>query len=110
MSSATPSETETLLTTAPPDNHPSPKADGGRDFPVFIDSFKRNVVTCKILIGLGLGGSLGVEIWCLVMSFVQNFDRERGISSLGNYLLWEKIANFAGVVLTVRPRCSFETP
>lgn len=100
MSSATPSETETLLPSGP-DDHLTPKADGGRDVPVFIDAFKRNLVWCKALTGVGLGGSLAVEIWCMIMSFVQGFDREEGLESLGNFLVWEKITNVVGVVFVV---------
>lgn len=100
MSSGAPSETETLMPSGP-DDHPSPKADGGRDRPVFIDAFKRNLVTCKVLMGLGLAGSLSVEVWCMVMSFVQVYHKHGGFQHLGRFILWEKIANVAGVILLV---------
>lgn len=100
MSSGAPSETETLLPSGP-DDHPSPKADGGRDTPVFIDAFKRNLVVCKVLMGLGLAASLGLEVWCMVMSFVRVYHRHEGFGHLSRFLLWEKIANTAGVVLLV---------
>lgn len=100
MSSGAPSETETLLPSGP-DDHPSPKADGGRDTPVFIDAFKRNLVVCKALMGLGLAASLGIEVWCMVMSFVRVYHRHGGFDHLGRFILWEKIANITGVVILV---------
>jgi hypothetical protein len=95
--SGAPSETETLLSSTP--DEPMLKADGGRDVPVFIDSFKRNVVTCKILLGLGLAGSLGLEIWCMIMGFVGHYHHSR--HDLANFLLWERAANVACVALIV---------
>lgn len=100
MSSGAPSETERLLQSGH-DDHPSPKADGGRDIPVFIDAFKRNLVVCKILIGIGLSSSLVIEVWCMVMSFVQVYHRHGASENLSRFLLWEKISNVTGVVLLV---------
>jgi hypothetical protein len=101
MSSGTPSETETLLPSTP-DGNPALKSDGGRDVPVFIDSFKRNIIICKSLLGLGLVGSLGVEIWCTVQTFVKHSPHQAA-RGLDNFLLWEKVTNVACVALTVRP-------
>jgi hypothetical protein len=94
--SGAPSETETLLPSTP-DENPVFKADGGRDVPVFIDKFKRNVITTKILLGTGLAGSLGVEIWCMIMAFVNNYHRQG--HSLDSFLLWERATNVACVAL-----------
>ena len=91
-----------------PDDHPSPKADGGRDKPVFIDAFRRNLVVCKALMGLGLAGSLGIEVWCMVMSFVKVYHKHGGSQHLGRFILWEKIANIAGVVLLVSGVLEYE--
>jgi hypothetical protein len=101
MSSGTPSETETLLPSTP-DGKPALKSDGGRDVPVFIDSFKRNVTICKSLLGLGLAGSLGLEIWCMTQTFVKHYPHHAG-RDLDNFLLWEKVTNVACVAMIVRP-------
>ena len=101
MSSVTPSETETLLPSTP-DEHPALKSDGGKDVPVFIDAFKRNITICKSLLGLGLAGSLGVEIWCMIQTFVKQYPHQAG-RDLGNILLWEKATNVACVALIVCP-------
>jgi len=100
MSSGTPSESETLLASTP-DLSSSAKLDAGRDVPVFINDFKRNVYTCKIILGLGLAGSLGVEIWCMIQTFVNNQSHHAG--GLHNFMLWEKITNIACVILIVCP-------
>jgi hypothetical protein len=104
MSSPTPSETETLLASTL-DLSSSVKLDAGRDIPVFIDGFKRNVLVCKTSLGLGLAGSLGVEVWCMIQSFVKNYDQHEG--DLGRFLFWEKGTNIACVVLIVCPLSSF---
>lgn len=100
MSSGTPSESETLLASTP-DISSSVKLDAGRDIPVFIDAFKRNVSICKILLGLGLAGSLGVEIWCMIQSFVKDYSSHN--QDLDKYLFWEKGTNITCVVLIVCP-------
>jgi hypothetical protein len=102
--SSTPSETETLLASTP-DLKSSVKLDAGRDIPVFIDAFKRNVVTCKILLGVGLVGSLGVEIWCMIQTLVK--DHSHMGREMENFLFWEKGTNLACVVLIVCPQCSW---
>jgi hypothetical protein len=104
MSSPTPSETETLLASTP-DLSSSAKLDTGRDIPVFIDGFRRNVLVCKTLLGLGLAGSLGVEVWCMIQSFVKEYKHHEG--SLERFLYWEKGTNIACVVLVVCPLSSF---
>jgi hypothetical protein len=102
--SSTPSETETLLASTP-DLKYSVKLDAGRDVPVFIDAFKRNVVTCKILLGVGLAGSLGVEIWCMIQTLVK--DHSHMGRDMENFLFWEKGTNIACVVLIVCPQCEW---
>jgi hypothetical protein len=98
--SSTPSETETLLASTP-DIKYSVKLDAGRDIPVFIDAFKRNVITCKTLLGFGLAGSLGVEIWCMIQTLVKDYSHMG--RELENFLFWEKGMNIACVILVVGP-------
>ena len=98
--SSTPSESETLLASTP-DLKSSVKLDAGMDIPVFIDGFKRNVIICKTLLGVGLSGSLGVEIWCMIQTLVK--DHSHMGRDLENFLFWEKGTNIACVVLIVCP-------
>jgi hypothetical protein len=104
MSSPAESETETLLPSSP-EEPPTSNTDGGRDVPVSIDAFKRNIFTCKSLLGVGLAGSLAVETWCIIQSFIKHYHGRAG-QNLGTFLYWEKVTNVTCVILMVCPSCA----